>query len=785
MQANYDGQIKTPAVALGSQYISELQLEEITQFPKINYYILFDHNIGDKDNIVAEQLAARLSYNCFVVDLPINRPVTKDDPKDVNDLIQLPDNSPHLPRGFQGLSFAQRLAKAVKIAVDEKITPPIELDITHLLYAEYMNKRVTTEALPFSDIISTHSVPIAVRMHCKGLQYCDPQSKGRCALARCGRKGKLMEIELDDPEILNFCHTRKEQDISAYWIKQLSPPCKGKTIVIENEKTASVHQMEIGANTEYITGEEDINRFVLIRTYIINIESIRLPAIEPIKITGRLVPHPIDNHEVTLIATKFEKLKDAIDLFEVTDEVKESLSKFQQLPLIEILNDLVNYTGIIESNDMHLAALLTYHSTLYYEFLGADYLGCVQSLLLCDTSTGKSIMMKRLMELFRLGERVVCETAARTGITYSIVQAGKGRWVVRWGAMPRNDCGFLMLDEFQSFPEGESDHIKEARSSGELKVDRAARSRAYTRNRLMFAANPKPKHKGGSAQLFSFDYPIEAIRTIFATEADIRRLDLVVLIRGTDRSTEELHQRIYINDEVAKLTATDWRNSVRWAWKRTKEDIIITEEAITHLLEVRSPSLVDKFKFAEDIPLFSASHTKHTILKLAIALAALLKSTDENFEKVIVHKLHIDAICDWLDDIYSSTNVRLDSYASKRRIEIYMTDDDFDEIIELMSDGKVNRCAGSIMGYLSMWKDNDNWHANMLKEAIDIDNKLLRRFNRVALTNKLITKRGTNLNKTPKMSEFIKRFEDKIYKNPDWNIDRDDMVGPDIDIMKF
>ena len=785
MQAYYNKQITIPAVALGSQNISELQLQEVTRFPKMNYFILFDHNVGEDEQIAASQLAARLSYDCFIVDLPIRKSIEKSDPKDVNDLLQLPDDSKHLPREFQGMSFAQRLAKAVKIAIDEKITPPIEVDITDLLFAEYMNKRVVTKAMPFSDIISTHSVPVAVRVHCNGIQHCDPQNKSRCVLARCGRKGKLLEIELDDPEILRFCHTKKEQDISAFWIKMLAPPCKPKLIEVETEKTASVHQMEIGPNIEYLTGFEKVSRFMLIRAYIVNVESDELPNIEPIQVTGRLVPHPYDDHGVTLIVTKFEKLKDAIDLFELTDEVKKSLAKFQQLSLSEILEDIVNYTGIIESPDMHLAALLVYHSALHYEFLGADYLGCVHALLLCDTSTGKSIMAQRLIQLFRLGERIVCETAGRTGITYSIVQAGKGRWVVRWGAMPRNDRGFLMLDEYQAFPEGQSDHIKEARSSGQLRVDRAAKSFAYTRNRLLFAANPKPRHKGASTQLFSFDYPIEAIRTIFVTEADIRRLDLVILVRGTDRTTEELHRRIYINEDNAKLTGTDWRNSVRWAWKRTKEDIIVEDEALTHLLKVRSPKIVDKFKFAEDIPLFSASHTKHTILKLAIALAALLKSTDENFEKIIVTKVHIDAICDWLDGIYSSTGVRLDSYANKRRKEIYMTDDDFSIILGEMAEDNINKRVGSIHGYLSMWKDNEGWNIHMLKEATDVDPKQLKKFNRICLTNKLLTKRGSNLNKTPKMAEFMKRFEDKVYDNPDWGLDSDDMIAPNIDILKF
>lgn len=774
------------AIALGSQYISELQREDLYKVPNIRYYTLFDKGIGEDTNLIGEQLAQSFGKKGFNVDLPLKTPADEKSPKDINDLYLLPINNTSIKVAYRGLAFAEMIIKSLREAIDRVITPPVDIDIQQLLFAEFMDKRVRIDCLPFSDIISTHSVPISVRAVCTGTHMCENRHKGKCILSKVGKRGKVIDIELDNVKIIEFCHTKKEAEIKKFWRNELKVPCKGAYIEIENEKTASVHQIELGPNIDYLTGFEEQTRFVAVRSYIVVPESEELPKMQPMRVEGRLVAHPIDNHEIILLGTKVERLPDAIEEFVVTDEVKESLEKFQTFSIEEMMDDLVHHTGITDSAYMHMAYILTYHSALHYHFLGADYLGCLHTLLLTDSSTGKSTLGKRLIGLFRLGEWVSCETAGRTGVTYSIVQTA-GRWVVRWGAMPRNDRGFLILDEFQSFPKGESEHIKEAMSSGQLRVNRAAQDFTYTRNRLVIAANPKARFKGASCQLGFFDYPVEAIRTLFTTEAEIRRINLAILIRTADYATEILHDesKLRIEPEKAELTTVDWRNSVRWAWQRKADDIELEDEALKYLLGEASPYLVDKFKFAEDIPLFTASYTKHGILKLAIALASLLKSTDENFEKVVVKKEHIKWVADWLDEMYSSSTVKLDLYAAKRRQELYMTDEDYDMVIAEMCEGELRKHIETIGAYISMWTGQESWSTGMLKEAVEIDPRLVKKYNRICIKNMLVIKRSMVLNKTPKMSEFISRFNKMIKADVSLGLTIDDLIAPGIDIINL
>lgn len=773
------GKINTPAVAIGGTYASQIQIDDIVQIPQMKYYILFDKSMHREELAAANKLVEELGRMAYIVDLPLQEPVTKSDPKDVNDLYLLPRDSKSVLVEYRDLSFVRQLAKAAKYARDARITPPIDVDISQLIFAEFMNKRVRCEALPFSDIVSTHSVPISVRCTCRAVGFCDVSGKHRCHLHKCGKKGKLLDIELDNPEIIRFCHARREEDISDYWFSQLALPCGRKAkqrVEVTTEKTASVHQIELGPNIEYLSEFEKSSKFTLVRTYIVSVESSAVPDIEPIEVVGRVVAHPYENHEVVLLVTKFEPIQDTIAMFRVTDKVKTSLSKFQEMSLDEILEDIVHYTGIISSDEMHLAFLLTYHSCLHYHFLGADYLGCLQTLILTDSGTGKSTLGRRLVDLFKLGEIVVCETSGRTGVTYTLVSS-KGNWHVRWGAMVRQDRKFLMLDEFQEFPEGESQHIKEARSSGQLRVDRAAKGFAFTRCRMLFASNPKPKYKGGSSQLFAWDYPITAVKTVFTTEADIRRLDLVVLVRGTDKTTEDLHQKIIVGGR-SKLSQEDWKNSVRWAWGLGKENIILEEDAIDFLLEEACRELVEKYKHAEDIPLFTASYTKHSMLKMAIALAVLTKSTDENFEKVYIKKKHVQAVARMLDMLYSSMSCRLDTYALKQKQSIYMTNEDFELIVKSLGCEDTKSRIVDINIYVSLWRTHENWNTNMLKDACDVDQKVFKKITRIFIEHQLLKKKGTNLNKTPKMVEFIKRLDG----SPKYSMVTEEIYIPKIDM---
>ena len=59
------------------------------------------------------------------------------------------------------------------------------------------------------------------------------------------------------------------------------------------------------------------------------------------------------------------------------------------------------------------------------------------------------------------------------------------------------------------------------------------------------------------------------------------------------------------------------------------------------------------------------------------------------------------------------------------------------------------------------------------------------RHRQLEISHHLLTKRGSNLNKTPRMAEFISRFRSRAESEPTWGISLDDMEAPDIKVEKL
>ena len=109
-----------------------------------------------------------------------------------------------------------------------------------------------------------------------------------------------------------------------------------------------------------------------------------------------------------------------------------------------------------------------------------------------------------------------------------------------------------------------------------------------------------------------------------------------------------------------------------------------------------------------------------------------------------------------------------------------MTDEDFNNIMTEMGCKDNSRRLSDMHMYISLWRAHESWHTNMLKDACDADPKMVKKFNRVCLDNQLLKKRASNLNKTPKMVEFIKRLDE----SKKYSMVTEDIYIPQID-MKF
>jgi hypothetical protein len=120
-------------------------------------------------------------------------------------------------------------------------------------------------------------------------------------------------------------------------------------------------------------------------------------------------------------------------------------------------------------------------------------------------------------------------------------------------------------------------------------------------------------------------------------------------------------------------------NSIKWAWSRRPDHVVFTDAAIDSVYATAT-TLVSLFGEARDIPLMLESDARHKVARLAVAIAALLHSSDEDHEKVIVEPDHVAAVGDYLVEMYGHSNCSFDQYAKIRGAEAVLTDDDYDAI---------------------------------------------------------------------------------------------------------
>ena len=123
--------------------------------------------------------------------------------------------------------------------------------------------------------------------------------------------------------------------------------------------------------------------------------------------------------------------------------------------------------------------------------------------------------------------------------------------------------------------------------------------------------------------------------------------------------------------------------SIRWAWSRKPKDVVFHEESTKRVYEM-AQVLTAVYGEARDIPLVLESDIRHQVARIAVAIAAVLHSTDTDHQKVVVHPEHVEAVGDYLTSIYNHGNCSFDLYARIRRSESVLSDTEYTALWEAL-----------------------------------------------------------------------------------------------------
>lgn len=660
-------------------------------------------------------------------------------------------------RSYEAVPCAGRICPAHEdYAIDQE--PAEAMHLAQTANAEYTGKKVAFQALVSGKMDTPYIVPKKVRYLCSHEPFCDKD----CIMHDYSG---LYEREFHENErFLIEATGQNDMNMKGILFHHSGASCKKvKSEVLDSANVTELLVVPMAERVRTVEGEdgsklevdENGHEYVSRKIYAVG-EPQEIPkANEHYEIEGYVYAHP-RNAMATILTQKHEPLEDSVAKFSMDENMIEQFKVFQVQPgedlddrVSLVIDDLVeNVTLVRERFEPHLATLLTYHSCLNYYFQGQlEKRGWMETVFVGDSGQAKTQLVANMMEFAGLGNMVSGEGTSRTGLVYRLEQIGE-RWFITWGKYPLADRKLIAIDEFSELNPEDFGNITEARTTGVLKVSRTVDTETNARVRLVLMTNPTR-----ARTLSSFAHGVESLKPLFASPADIRRLDLALFLQSGDVPKSVLNQE-YAKPATQLIKSDNLRNSILWAWSRRPDDIEITKPAMNKIL-VKADELAEKYGYAQDIPLMEPSDLRKKLARMAIALAGLVHSTDVAHEKVIVLPVHVEYVADFISVIYDNPNARLDIYSAKSKEESELTDEERALVTNSLESIDFTDNATVSEEILDLFRKNDILKPQEIIEMLGFERAQVN--NRLAILTKhsMIKRTRDGLRKLPKFIEFL------------------------------
>jgi CRP-like cAMP-binding protein len=662
---------------------------------------------------------------------------------------------------------------------------PMLVHLAQAARADLVGKLVKVRILVAGKVDSPFLVPKKVAFDC----YADDDEKDRCNNKAGSATGHWTQVIPDsDKTLIQLCQKTDKQiavilkDITECkaFCKKFTPAVMEHVSVLQilavpmadrvaptevyvdpaqSDATSVVDLAEEAATKEEMGGNEYVTRELWLVGHDVSIK-----VNDYYEITGRVYPHP-NTQQATILVTEMKPLADSIAQFRLTDDIRQQFKVFQPQGKIAkhldvVLGDLINnVTHIYKRDEALLAVLLTYHSIIKFSFEGEMLRrGWVETLLIGDSGQGKSEIVRTIMDYSGLGVFVSGETASRTGLTYAMEQLGD-RWFIKWGKYPLNDRRLLAIDEMSELKLDDLAQMTQGRNDGILRVDRTSIGERNCRTRLVWMTNPRK-----ARTIYSYSHGVESLRDLFPAPADLRRIDFVVFLATKDVDLGEIN-RLHDAPQQVLISPETLKASILWAWSRSPNDVVIDLETTKAILAEAS-NLSKTYGSADDIPIVSPADQRIKIVRLAVALAALLHSTDEQHEKVVVTPEHVAYIGSFINAVYTSQNCRYDVYAGHAKTRQDLDDKEVKAITdELATLDLHNGMAETHWSedIIELYKKSETVTTQDIMDQLDVKREEVTRRLRVLQRHGLIQrgrKGEQGFAKTPKFVDYLMRIDD-------------------------
>lgn len=384
------------------------------------------------------------------------------------------------------------------------------------------------------------------------------------------------------------------------------------------------------------------------------------------EVEGMVIPNP-KNQYVTYILDRITQVKDNVEGFVATPEIKEALKVFQgqdvAAKMNEIASDLSRHvTHIYQRENLVQAVDLVYHSVLQFYFQGRIVKkGWTELLVMGDTRCGKTETVVQMINHYRAGEFAAGENCSYAGLIGGMQQLGN-RWSITWGKLPLNDRRLLVIDEVSGMPVEDVGRMSGVRSSGIAEITKVQSEKTFSRTRMIWIGNPRSPRPLGS-----YDAGILAIKELIGRPEDVARFDLAIAVASGEVPVEIINQNVRDTKTEAQVYSGDLcHDLVMWAWSRRPEQVMFTKEAEETVLKLAADMSA---RYSSAVPLVEPAEQRIKLARLSVACAARLFSTDDG-DTVIVKPAHVEYVHRFLESLYTSPAMGYLAYSKLKNMEL-------------------------------------------------------------------------------------------------------------------
>ena len=324
--------------------------------------------------------------------------------------------------------------------------------------------------------------------------------------------------------------------------------------------------------------------------------------------------------DIILIADEVRPIKEELENFKLTEEDKKNfLEHFKGKKVWkQAIPEMVGKDIAKKSRSLVL------HSPIEIpDINGKTISGILNEILIGDTKTNKSESFKDTTTgAYSFGRLLQAENSGRTGLSYAIDVDNK---MIRWGALPNNDRGYIACDSLNAFPQEDIIALREVLENKEVSVDRVIKGKALARTRISASANPEK-------QIKDYMFRAQALKHCKALpyEPDITRWAIPLIFSEGDVENSRINE----HKPAPKPIPEDiYHKHILWVGAIIPEQIEYTPEA-KKLIKKHTTDIQDIY-LTPALPVVHKGTLK-TVQRIAVAKACEQHSTDETQERIII-----------------------------------------------------------------------------------------------------------------------------------------------------